>query len=170
MLIAILQHTPGWVWLLLAALVAYGLAQSTPKQVSTARAMAAPLVMAVLSWSGLAAAFPHQPLALAAWGASAAAALGLARRLGLWRGMRRAPSARHLLLPGSWLPLALILSLFAIRFAAGVALARDPALALRTDLGIVFAFAYGGVSGIFLARGLQAWRLTRSALPQGLPG
>jgi len=170
MLIAIFHHTPGWVWLLLAALIAFGLAQTTPKQMSAARAMAAPLLMAAMSGAGVVAAFAHQPLALAAWVASLATALGLAQRAGLWQGMRWMPAQRHLIVPGSWLPLALILCTFAIRFAANVALARDPALALRTDLGIVFAFAYGGVSGIFLARGLLAWRLTRAAVPQGLPG
>src|SRR5439155_15157054 len=53
MLLQIVQHTPVWVWGLLAGLVALGVSQARDREVSLARITILPLVMLALSFSGV---------------------------------------------------------------------------------------------------------------------
>jgi hypothetical protein len=92
MLIIILQHTPGWVWLMLAGLLA----------------------------------------------------------LGLWQ---------RLHLPGSWLPMALIVLIFAPRYAAGVAQGLHPEWRALWPLQAGQALLFGALSGLFAGRALALRRL-----------
>ena len=165
--IAIVQHTPAWVWGLLAALVALGLMQTRPLEMSLTRVTVLPLVLTALSLGGVLSAFGHLPVALAAWAAGAAAAIGLARRFVTVRGASWSASRGLLQVPGSWLPLLLIVSLFAVKYGAGVSLALAPMLASDASFAGLCSLAHGTFSGLFLARALSLRSLaTRSVTMQ----
>lgn len=165
--IAIVQHTPAWVWGLLATLVALGLLQTRPLEMSLTRVTLLPLVLTALSLGGVLGAFGHMPVALAAWAAGVAAALGLARKAVSVRGASWSASRGRLHVPGSWLPLVLIVSLFALKYGAGVSLALAPVLASDAAFAGLCSLAYGTFSGLFLARALSLRSLaTRSAAMQ----
>ncbi|MEO8806255.1 MAG: DUF6622 family protein [Burkholderiaceae bacterium] len=165
--IAIVQHTPVWVWGLLAVLVVLGLSQTRSREMGLTRVTVLPLVLTALSLGGVLSAFGHLPVAFAAWAAGIAAALGLARRAVAVRGASWSPSRGLLHVPGSWLPLVLIVSLFALKYGAGVSLALAPALASDTSFAGLCSLAYGTFSGLFLARALSLRSLaTRSATMQ----
>ena len=72
MFIGILQHTPPWVWGLLAALVALGLTHVKTRQMTLRRAALMPVVMAGLSLSGVLSSFGGHALPMLAWVAGAA--------------------------------------------------------------------------------------------------
>jgi len=57
--------------------------------------------------------------------------------------------------PGSWLPLVLMVALFLIKYGVGVTLAVNPAMAADTTFGAVCGLAYGSFSGLFAARALS---------------
>ena len=163
--IAIVQHTPAWVWGLLAALVAIGLRQTRPLEMSLTRATVLPLVLTALSLGGALSAFGHMPVALAAWAAGVATAIGLARKAVTVRGASWAARRGLLQVPGSWLPLGLIVSLFAVKYGAGVSLALAPMLASDTSFAGLCSLAYGSFSGLFLARALSLRSLATRSLP-----
>ena len=166
-LIAIVQHTPAWVWGLLATLVALGLWQTRALEMSLARVTVLPLVLTALSLSGVLSAFGHMPVALGAWATGMAAAIGLARKAVSVRGASWSASRGLLQVPGSWLPLVLIVSLFAVKYGAGVSLALAPALARDITFAGLCSLAYGSFSGLFLARALSLRSLaTRSVTMQ----
>lgn len=153
-LIQILAHTPRWVWLLLLALLALGALQLRARTVTPTRAVVLPVGMAVLSLYGVLAATSVQPAAGLVWAAGVVLALGLHRASGVPRGARWQPATRDVRVPGSWVPLALMLAIFATKFHAGVSLALDPALRGDALFGCGHAALYGLLSGSFLARGL----------------
>lgn len=155
MLLAIVQHTPVWVWGLLAALVALGLAQTRDRDLSLLRVTILPLVLLALSASGVLSAFGHAPVAVGGWGAGLAAALTLARPFVAVRGAVWQGDSATLRVPGSWLPLALIVALFALKYGVGVGLALHPHLANDTAFAGLCSLAYGAFSGLFLARALS---------------
>lgn len=67
--------------------------------------------------------------------------------------------------PGSWVPLALMMALFSLKFGVGVALAHQPELRQSAGLAVAAASAaYGLFSGVFLGRALALWALARQAL------
>lgn len=153
--LAIVQHTPTWVWGLLAALVALGLWQTRSRELSLTRVTVLPLVLAALSLAGVLSKFGHMPVAMAGWAAGMAAALGLARRFVSVRGAFWSASRGVLHVPGSWLPLVLIVSLFVVKYGAGVSLSLVPALASDASFAGLCGLAYGTFSGLFLARSLS---------------
>lgn len=162
MLIAIVQHTPVWVWFVLAALVAMGLAQARSRTVGLARITLLPLALTALSAAGVLSAFGHGPLAFGAWAAGIGAAVLFARQAVAVRGASWDPAAATLRVPGSWLPLGLMLGLFVIKFLVGFNLAQSPALAADPAFSGTCALAYGGFAGVFLARSLSLRSLARS--------
>jgi hypothetical protein len=162
--IAIVQHTPAWVWGLLAMLVALGLWQTRALEMSLTRVTVLPLVLTALSLSGVLSAFGHLPVALGAWAIGVAAALGLARKVVSVRGASWSASSGLLHVPGSWLPLALIVSLFALKYGAGVSLSMAPALANDPTFASLCSLAYGTFSGLFLARALSLCSLATRSL------
>ena len=167
--LAIVQHTPAWVWGLLAALVALGLWQTRSREISLTRVTVLPLVLTAFSLSGVLSAFGHLPVAFLAWAAGIATALVLARKAVTMRGAYWSAGRGVLHVPGSWLPLVLIVGLFAVKYGAGVSPSLAPALASDATFAGLCSLAYGTFSGLFLARALALRSLaTRPATMQAV--
>ena len=161
-----LQHVPTWVFGLLFALIAFGVAQSFPRSVSLRRSAVLPLVLVGLSLMGVVTTFGQQPLALLAWAAGLSAALlGLQGRIDT-SAVRFSADTGRFQVPGSWLPLALMMVLFAVKFGVGALLAMRPDLRSSMPLALLASAAYGLFSGVFGARAMALWTLTRQPLPQ----
>lgn len=170
MLGAIVLHTPGWVWGLLAALLALGATQLFDRQASVLRVSAMPLAMACFALYGLVSAFGDSHLwigTLALWLATAAAGTALA----LWlrpsppEGTRFDAQTAHFALPGSLQPLALIGGIFLVKYGVGVELVLQPAQAHDPGFAYAVALLYGGFNGLFAARLIRLWRLRHLHLP-----
>lgn len=161
--LSVLQHTPVWVWGLLALLVALGLRQSRPHDVSPARATLLPLAMLVLALAGVLGSF-GSAVALLAWAtvtvAVAAAWTGRAASAARWL-----PDERRFRQPGSWLPLGLMMGIFATKYAVGVGIALHPALSRSPVFALAVSALYGLFSGIFAARALALHRLRSRTMP-----
>ncbi len=161
MLIQIAQHTPTWVWGLLVALVAVGLSQALPRQLTVRRVSVLPVVLLTLSLLGVTSTFGHPAVPLFAWAAGVAIAVTAGRSL-MSAGRARWDAANaRLHVPGSWLPLVLILGLFLTRYGVGAALAMHPSLAGDIGFDIAVGLACGAFSGLFLARAAALWQLAR---------
>ena len=166
MILAILQHTPTWVYGLLFALVALGVSQSFPRSVTLRRSAALPLLLVGVSLMGVVGTFDHQPPALLAWAAALVATVAALHGRVDTTAVRYAPDTQRFQLPGSWVPLALMLGLFAVKFGAGVTLATRPVLRDDTGFALAASAAYGVFSGVFLGRAMALWALARHAAPQ----
>lgn len=167
MFIAILQHTPAWVWGLLAVMSTYGWSQTREREMSLVRLSIVPLVLLALSAAGVLSAFGHAPMALGGWGAGLAASLTIGRHAVAVRGAAWLASRGTVRVPGSWLPMALMLALFTLKYAVGVSLALQPALAHDAAFSGACSLAYGAASGLFLARALALRGVARGvAVPQ----
>jgi hypothetical protein len=159
MFTSIVQHTPVWVWGLFTAVIALGLSQTRDREVTLVRITILPLVLIALSMSGVLSAFGHAPLPLGGWASGVGAALVFGRQFVAVRGARWLAESGRLYVPGSWLPLVLIVGLFCIKYVAGASLAMHPALATNATFAGLCSLAYGSFSGLFLARTLSLRRL-----------
>lgn len=170
----IIQKTPVWVWALLAGLVWLGASQLHSRQVGLLRAMAMPLAMTAFSVYGLASAFGMGGHALAPLAAWLAAAVGVAAAA-LWlqpmaaRGTEYSAASRSFSVPGSAMPLLLILGIFLTKYFVGVELALQPALARDGAFALQIATLYGVFNGVFAARTLRLWKLVREHAPLAAP-
>lgn len=168
MLVPIVQQTPPWVWGLLAALLWLGASQLFDRTAGLRRVLLMPVAMTGLSVYGLASAFTGSApagIAAGAWLATALATTALA----LWfqptapAGTVYTGASRSFHLPGSAMPLALIVGIFLTKYGVGIELAMQPALARDSDFSLQIAVLYGVFNGLFAARSLRLWRLWRLA-------
>jgi len=162
MLGPVLKHTPTWVWGLLAALMALGLSQVRTRSVSLARVALLPIAMTGLALWGAVSAFGGSSQfgpVLLAWLAAAAAALAAVAPFAPPAGSRYDPATRSFHLPGSWIPLLLILGVFLTKYIVGVELAMQPSLAHDGQYTLVVGTLYGAFSGLFSGRAIRLWRL-----------
>ena len=152
-LVAIVAHTPLWVWGVLALIVSIGLNQTRTRDVAAARVIAVPAVLAVYSLWGASSAFAASGsgIVLAAWvgglalGAASNRALELPRRCS-------ANADGSFRVEGSFAPLVLMLCVFLVRYANGVALAVKPALAAGPAYVVAATLAFAFPAGLYVAR------------------
>lgn len=157
----ILHQVPHWVWILLLALILIGSAQAVPRRRTVRSATLIPLAMVLLSLYGVLSVFPQQAMPVLTWGIGLAISASLCNGWNMWQGIVWSGSDRRLLIPGSWLPLAVILGMFSVKFAVGMTRAMQPDLLMHTGFAALVSLTYGTFSGFFLARGIAVWKAAR---------
>ena len=159
MLNLILTQTPKWVWALLAALLWLGLSQTVSRTASLSRVTIMPLAMIGLSIFGVLSVFGTNLTSLMVWLAAGAVMFALILCTTRSQSIRYDPTKRLFSLPGSWVPLALILGIFVTKYVVGVMTALQPSLAQEANFALPIVALYGAFSGVFLSRAVRLWRL-----------
>lgn len=158
---AILLGTPPWVFVVLLVLLVAGISQTFPRQASLRRITVLPLVMLGLSLQGVITSFDPQPWGLLAWALGLVAVLLLVQGRTDLSAVGYSATTRRFDLPGSWLPLALMLGIFALKYGMGVSLALHPELRASAGFALATSLALGAFSGVFLGRALALWAVAR---------
>ncbi len=157
---AILKNTPVWVGGLFLGLMGLGFSQARARTASLLRVSIMPVTMTGFSIWGMTAAFGQSTQfvqTLLAWtGAMAvmAAAVGLGRANATYD-----RSTRSFTMPGSLVPMALILGIFLTKYWVGVELAMQPRLAQDGSYTVIIGGIYGFFSGIFIGRAARLMKL-----------
>ena len=154
----ILSHTPLWVWPLILYALFIGWKRTQARIVAPQRLFVMPALITGLALYNLASSGVSASGLLGfACGAVAGAVAGIAVA-------RRRPATMladgRLALQGDWVPLALIVAIIVIRYARGVALGVDPALAEVPGFVLASAFLSGFFAAMMIAR-------TIGVLPSG---
>lgn len=155
----ILLKTPLWVWGLLLALMALGYSQTRSRSVGLQRTLLMPVAMVVLSLYGTLSVFGASAAVLGAWLASCALVVSLTLMQPAPTGTAYHHATRHYALPGSWLPMVVILGIFMTKYAVGVTLAMQPDMAQNSLFTLLISMLYGVFSGFFAGRAMRLWRL-----------
>jgi len=140
---AIVSHTPSWVWLVLVALVWFGLKRTQAREVGLRGLLLLPLALVGYSlYNILGGTLTMSTLG----GLGLGGLLGLAAGISLERRFIPTPlGGGRLLLPGEWTSLFVGVAIFLTHYGATVIGQVDPALALTDG----FLVAMGGLSGFF---------------------
>lgn len=162
MLQQIISQTPTYVWAILAVLVYRGAAAARDRVVGLRSVFVLPVVMLALGLQALASGFGLVSPAAAAWLIGLAIGACLA-----WRASAGGVSVNRVagtvLLRGSWLPMALMLALFAGKFAFAVTLSVQPSLKADLAFALPACAAFGALAGAFLGRPLHVAAALRAA-------
>lgn len=154
----ILSGTPVWVWGLLVVLIVLGAKQLRARVVKRYSVLIAPVAFLFV---GLMAA-GRGPIGFAAWALSLLALTAFT--FFVWQptaGARFDASTDRLNLPGSVIPMLLMLSIFLLNYAVNVALAIKPALRAEPLWQVGPAIILGALSGVFIGRALTLFRMNR---------
>jgi predicted neutral ceramidase superfamily lipid hydrolase len=160
---SVVHGTPGWVWGVATGLAVLGASQLKDRQASLTRISLTPLAMTAFSIWGTVSAFRASSLlaqALAIWIVAALAVFAWVARLPVRA--RYDASARSYAIPGSVVPLLLMLGIFLVKYVVGVDLHMAPQLMHESSYALTVAGLYGAFTGVFVGRAARLWKL---ALP-----
>ena len=175
MLIEIIRQTPTWVMFLLLALVAIGISRSRPRSVPARRIFILPLAFTALSLFSIYSAFvthaggsPNELNAILvtsylAWLCAAAVFVAIAINRGARRDVTYSVQTQLFQLPGSWLPLCWMISIFLIKYILAVLMAVQPSLHGSSVFAIVIGLLSGSLNGILMGSAWRIWRVMQSA-------
>lgn len=161
MLIEILKRTPSWVFILFFVLLSLGYFQSKNRTISRFGISMLPIAMLGLSFYGVVSAFGIVFAGLTSWFVGVAIAVGLGVKLTTPKGITFSTQTKTFSVPGSWLPLVLMMAIFFTKYAVGVVLARQLPIVSEPGFIISISFCYGLLSGVFLARAVVIWHTAR---------
>jgi hypothetical protein len=148
----ILIHTPAFVWGILALCIVMGLLQSRDQRMARQRLLAVPAIWTAFGLWGVASAFGLHAQNLAAWALGLALVVAAMRPLRGPQGVRFEAASGRYFVPGSWLPMAMILAIFLAKYIVGVALSVAPQLAQVQTFALDTSLLYGALSGLFIGR------------------
>lgn len=157
-----LQHIPVWVFALLIGLIALGLLQTRTRHVGQRRLVAVQIALTVFTLVGVVQQWQHTPwlaLGLLSW-----AVTGVLVAWALGQGAAPAGASydvgtQRFTVPGSWLPLALFMAIFACKFGVGMLSATAPNTLHSLQAAIGISALYGLFSGLLNARALRLMQL-----------
>jgi hypothetical protein len=161
----ILSRTPTWVFALFVGLLVFGLMQTRTRNVPRIPALLLPAGMIALSFAGIQSSFGLAPLPFASW----ALALAVVALVGhsLFRDGRVSydAAAKTYFVPGSWVPLGVIMAIFFAKYVYAVMNALNAAVVSTTLFVVGLSAVYGVLSGYFAAKALNLIRLRQKARP-----
>jgi hypothetical protein len=155
----IIAQAPLWVWPLLAALVWLGMSRTRSRTLHKSRVLLLPVVLTGIGLLALI----EQGASLAAAAAFALAVIAgaLAGNLLAHRQEVTVDDQGMVKLPGEYVSLALILTIFVARFAAGAVQSVNPALAGTTEVAVPLAIVSGFAIGLTGMRALVQTKIMR---------
>ena len=156
--IQILKNTPIWVWAILAALIYLGSKQLKARVVKRYSVLIAPVVFLFV---GLMAA-GRGPVGLATWAVSLTSLAVVT--FFVWQptgGARYEPSGDRLHMPGSVVPMLLMLAIFLLNYVINVVLAINPSYRGELVWQVVPALILGALSGVFIGRAATLFCMNR---------
>ncbi len=139
-------------------LLAYGYLQTRDRVIPRWKLTVLPIVMIGLSLYGVISAFGLAAMDIIMWltGTLAAALICLAATLP--RGTSYCRHRRSYSLPGSWLPLVVMMLIFFTKYTVAVLYAREQAITAAPLFATVVSLCYGLFSGFFLGRAMTVIR------------
>ena len=160
-ILAIVTHTPIWVWAIFALVLFLGYQRTRDRTVALWRLLLLPAVMVVTAGSGIVgaglAAAPAIVVGLVIGGVSG----WLMERDGA---TRRLPDGR-LWLRGEWASLVQILAIFVWRYTSAVLTATNPGLAADGNWHLMVAFITTALAALFLGRTAARLRVYFASTP-----
>lgn len=163
MLVQILSNTPVWVFVLFFALLALGLMQTRTRSVRKVPALLLPAGMIVLSLAGINSSFGFTPAPLAAWAIALAIAAGVGYAVFRDRRVRFDTTEQRFHVPGSWMPLVVIMAIFFAKYVYAIMRALDADVIATLSFVVSLSALYGLLSGYFAARALNLLKAAQGA-------
>ena len=156
-----LQHIPLWVFGLFFGLVALGWLQTRTRQVRKLQLLGVKVALTVVTLISVVQLWwptPWLAIALISWALTGLFVIWASRQSAAPAGASYNPATQRFTLPGSWLPLALFMAIFACKFVVGMLSAVAPEHIRSLPAAIGISALYGLLSGIVIAR---VWRLLK---------
>jgi hypothetical protein len=153
----IVDGTPKWVFGLFFVLLAFGWMQSRTREASKTRVLILPIIMIFLSIGGMLSSFHGHLPSVLAWALGFAVAAVFNHMIGAPAGVRYNAETRRFHLPGSWVPLVLMMAIYFAKYVDGATTALRPDIQSSIGFAVALSGVFGFLSGMFFGRFLRIW-------------
>lgn len=157
----LISHTPTWVLVVFVILIILGFIQGKKRTVNVNTVLILPISMIVFSLFGVLSAFGLSTLTLSLWGIGLIITLIVGIKLAYPKLVRFSKQTNKLIIPGSWVPLFFMMSIFCTKYFIGFAVARELPIINEQTFIILLSLLYGAFSGIFLSRAIIILRASK---------
>lgn len=163
MIVQILAHTPIWVYATFFVLLVFGLIQTRTRTVRKLPALLLPAGMLALSLAGIYTSFGLATIPLVAWGMALTMATAVGSTFFRDKRIHCKATDDAFFIPGSWVPLVVMMSIFATKYVYAVMHAYNAeGIATPMVIGALSA-VYGLLSGYFSSRAITLLTLAQQA-------
>lgn len=152
MIYDILRHTPVWIFFLFTFLIIVGWIQTKPRNINLSRLLIIPTVMILLSIIGVLASFGMNIMSMAFWLTGVVAAITLHWIFKYPGQVTYNKDTKIFSIPGSWIPLALMMLIFFTKYFIGASIAIHPEIKTISSFIIISCLILGFASGSFFSR------------------
>jgi hypothetical protein len=143
-----------WVFAIFFTLLAVGFIQSKERRVKVRTVFILPIAMIIYSFYGVSALSGLSIVTMSLWGIGLVTTLVIGLKLAYPRLVSFSKQSNELTIPGSWIPLLLMMAIFFTKYFVGFANARELPIVNEHVFIVILSLFYGAFSGIFLSRGL----------------
>jgi hypothetical protein len=162
-----IAHIPAWVFAVFALLLALGVWMSRPRAFSPIGTVVMAVVFPIYSLYGVISSFGIAAVPVFSWAAALLVSILLGRRVFGPADLARVSGTTRVQVPGSWLPLGLMMGIFVVKFAIGFVHGSHSPVGGQAWFAPAVCFALGAFSGGFVSRALTIRRflglVTRAA-------
>jgi hypothetical protein len=155
------SQIPLWPFAILALLIALGIWQRRTREVAAAVPVVVAAAFLTFSIYSVVSSFGVNPVPLAAWVVGLALSLTAGSQVFAPRGLMPAAEPNRVLVPGSWLPLVLMLCIFSAKFLVGYVAGARLEVGHSAGFAPAVSLALGALSGGFVVRALVVLRFAR---------
>lgn len=120
-----------------------------------------PMAMIFFSFFGVYSAFGLALLSLSLWILGLIITLVIGLKLAFPKLVSFSVQSNQLTIPGSWVPLFLMMAIFFTKYIVGFALASDLPVINKPIFLVLISLLYGAFSGIFLSRSLVMFKMSK---------
>lgn len=161
MIVQILSNTPAWVFVLFFVLLVFGFMQTRTRNVRKMPALLLPAGMIALSLAGINSSFGLEVVPLVSWGIALAIATSIGYALFRDRRVQYNATTQQFFIPGSWVPLAVIMAIFFAKYVYAVMQALNATIISAPVFVVALSAIYGLLSGYFAARAMHLLKQAR---------
>ena len=165
--LAMLERIPPWVFAIFVVLVVIGLLLRRTRAVAPTAVAVVAVAMLALSLFGVVGSFGATPGPLLSWAVGIALAASIGGQVFGPHGLQVVPDSAKVLVPGSWVPLVLMMGIFLGKFIVGFAVGVGAPMVKQAWFGLAAALAFGVFSGGFVARAIAVRRFARHQVHKG---
>jgi hypothetical protein len=154
----LLNNIPAWLYILFFGLIYYGYTQSKTRKVSRIRITVLPVILLSLSLYGVLHVANSMIFAILTWLAGIALAFLINSKIRHGQGVILHQDNQHYVVPGSWIPLVLLMSAFIAKFSLGYLSGSHMVDPANSGFILISSGISGLISGTFGARAMQIFK------------
>lgn len=157
----LISHTPTWVFVVFFILLVLGLKQTKERVVKVKTVFILPIAMILFSFFGVYSVFGLALLSLSLWIVGLVITLVIGLKLAYPKRVSFSSQSNQLTIPGSWVPLFIMMAIFFTKYVVGFAIARSLPVVNEFVFIVLISLLYGAFSGIFLSRSLVMFKSSK---------